>query len=171
MLLATIAHIKRIASDRYVRHWQALSIIFLYLCLDEALSIHDGKFLLYLRSALNTSGFFYFAWVIPGIILVIICLLAFLGFLTHLPAKFRRLFLMAGTIYVAGAIGMEMLNGYYANFYGQQDIVYAILTTIEELLEMLGIIVFIYALLSYMSFHVKELRAYMIDDRKQRRSC
>jgi len=172
ILLAIIAHAKKLAGERYVRHWQALSIIFLYLSLDEAVSIHENM-IEPLRATFNTSGFLYYAWVIPGAILVFICFLAFLRFLTALPAKTRRLFLLAGSIYVGGAIGIELVGGYHADLYAQQNMMYAIITTIEELFEMLGIVVFIYALLSYMSSYMKgvSLRVNFIDDRKQRRSA
>ena len=107
------------------------------------------------RSFFNTSGFFYFAWIIPASILVLTCLLVFLRFLLGLPAKTRRLFLIAGTVYVSGCIGMEMLGGYYTELHGEQNLVVAILTTIEEFLEMLGIAIFIYALLWYISTYMK----------------
>ena len=63
---------------------------------------------------------------------------------------------------------MEMVGGYYLTFYGKHNITYAILMTIEEFLEMLGIVVFIYALLSYMSSYMKgvSLRFNIIHDRK-----
>lgn len=172
ILLAIITSAKKVAGDLYVRHWGALSIIFLFLSLDELISIHE-RMIDPLRSTLNTSGFLYFAWVIPGAIFVSICLLAFLRFLTHLPAKTRSLFLVAGTLFLAGAIGIEMVGGYYSYLYGQQNITYAIITTLEEFLEMLGIVVFIYALLSYISSYMKgvSLQINIIDDRKQRRSA
>jgi hypothetical protein len=172
ILLATIAHAKKVAGESYVRHWASLSIIFLFLSLDEAVSLHEylsGP----MKSALNTSGFLTFAWVIPFAIFVIVCFLAFLRFLTALPAKTRRLFLLAGSIYVGGAMGMELVGGYYADLYGKQNMMYAMMATIEEFFEMLGIVVFIYALLSYMSSYMKgvSLRINFIDDRKQRRSA
>lgn len=171
ILLAIIAYAKKVARERYVRHWRALSILFLYLSLDEFLSFHEGMSEP-LRSAFDTSGFLYFSWVIPGAIFTLICLLLFLRFLTHLPAKTRRLFLIAGTIFVSGAIGMEVVDGKYASFYGEQNMTFAILTSIEEFLEMLGIIVFIYALLLYISSYIKGvgLRIRIIDDRKRRPS-
>ncbi|AFZ16499.1 hypothetical protein [Allocoleopsis franciscana] len=167
ILLATIAYAKKIARNRYVPYWGALSIIFLYLAWDEAFSIHE-QIIEPLRSTLNTNSFFHFAWVIPGSILVLLCLLAFWGFLCILPKKTRRLFLVAGTIYVAGALGMEMINGYYVSLYGQQNMGYAILTTLEEFSEMVGIAVFIYALLSYMGLSMDlDLSIRILKDRKQ----
>lgn len=54
---------------------------------------------------------------------------------------------------------MKLLAGYHTDLLAlhnqQPNMTYAIIMTIEELLEMLAIIVFIYALLSYISFYMK----------------
>ncbi len=63
--------------------------------------------------------------------------------------------MIAGTVYVSGCIGMEMLGGYYTELHGEQNVIIAILTTIEEFLEMFGVAIFIYALLSYISTYMK----------------
>lgn len=171
IVLAAIAYSKKIAGDSYRRYWQVLSIIFLYLSLDEIMSLHE-KAIEPVRSALNTSGIFYYAWVIPGAILTFICLLGFSRFLVHLPAKIGRLFLIAGSIFVGGALGVELIGGYYADFYNEQSMVYAIIVTIEESLEMLGIVVFVYALLSYINTYMEglSLQLTVVSDRQQRRS-
>jgi RsiW-degrading membrane proteinase PrsW (M82 family) len=123
-----------------------------------------------LRSILKASGFLYYTWVIPGAIFVIICLLSFLPFIRHLPAKTRRLFLICGTLFVGGALDLEIVTGYHDYLYGKENLVDVVMTTVEEFLEMLGIVVFIYALLSYISSYMKDmdLRVRIIDDRKQR---
>lgn len=154
ILLATIAYIKKLAHHRYVRHWGSLSIIFLYLAFDEAFVLHE-ELMEPLRNKLNVGGLLYFAWVIPGAIFVGACLLVYVKFLFDLPAKTRGMFLIAGTLYVGGAMGMELLGGYHTELYGLENMPYVLITTFEELLEMLGIAVFIYALLSYISSYMK----------------
>jgi hypothetical protein len=66
-----------------------------------------------------------------------------------LPARTRRLFLAAGAIFVAGAIGVEAVSGMQASLHGEQNLTYHLVITVEELLEMTGIVIFIYALLDY----------------------
>lgn len=105
----------------------------------------------------------YLLWVdfaAAGIPFVLIFVLAYLGFLTHLPTKTRRLFFFAGTLYITGALGVELISGYYADSYGMQNLTYATLTAIEESLEMFGVIVFIYTLLLFISSHVQEVRVW-----------
>jgi hypothetical protein len=50
---------------------------------------------------------------------------------------------------------------------------YAVITTIEQFLEMVGVVIFIYTLLLYVSSYMKgvALRIKMIDDRRQRQSA
>lgn len=156
MLLATIAQAKKATRDRYVNHWRILAIIFAYLSIDEALSLHE-KFIEPLRTSLNTGGILYYAWVIPGAIFAIAVFLGFLKFINALPTKTKRLFLTAGAVFIGGALGMELLSGAYAELYTDENFVTAVLTSIEEFMEMTGIIIFIYALLSYISSELKGL--------------
>lgn len=168
ILLASIAATKKGDGDRYALHWGALSVIFLLLSIDEVAVIHEtgGEVFESLARPLgfSASGFFYYAWVIPGAIFVLIILLVYLRFLADLPRQTRRLFLIAGALFVIGAIGMEMLTANLESLYGGYQneptsikIIAIIQTTIEELLEMLGIVVFIYALLSYIGSSAKEV--------------
>ena len=59
------------------------------------------------------------------------------------------LFIASGMIYVIGAMGLEILGGIQDVLHGSNTLVYLLLCTIEEILEMLGIAIFIYTLLSY----------------------
>jgi len=85
-------------------------------------------------------------------IVVALFLLVYWKFIIDLNPTIRKLFLMAGAIYVGGAIGMEMIDGFYFDVYGQ-DLTYELLTILEEVGEMLGIAIFIYALCYYLSVY------------------
>ena len=123
------------------------------------------------------SGFIYYAWVVPGAIFVLIVALAYLRFFASLPRKTRRQFLVAGALFVLGALGMEMLSAQLISSYGgveslnsMPDIIRisaAVVTAGEEFLEMLSIVVFIYALLSYAGFYVKEITVQVDTDNEQ----
>ncbi len=82
--------------------------------------------------------------------------LTFRKFIQSLPIKTKTLFLLAGFVYVTGALGMELIGGYIADSYGYNT-VYGIVSSIEEILEMLGIVIFIYGLLSYLQSQCEEL--------------
>jgi len=153
-----IALSKKKTSANYYPHWLGLALIFLFLAMDEALEIHE-QFAGPVRSALDiTSGPFYFAWVIPYGVALLIFLAAYLKFLIELPARTRLLFVSAGCIYVTGAIGFELLGGSHSALSGKENLMYVALSTSEEVFEMGGILIFVYALLSYISSEFKDLR-------------
>ncbi|NJK76997.1 MAG: hypothetical protein HC942_27310 [Microcoleus sp. SU_5_6] len=165
ILLRIIAAAKQKEGDRFFRHWKVLGCLFVIFSLDEILSLHEILIINDLRKALNLGGVFYFIWVIPGSIFVAVIGLSYIKFLKHLPRQTRNLFLLAASIYVGGALGMEMICGYYADAVGQRNLIYGLLASVEEILEMVGTIVFIYALLSYIGSHREniDLRFKIVD--------
>lgn len=153
ILLGTIAVVKTKEKNPYAPHWRMLSVLFLLLSLDEAASIHEWSTMPW-RRAFYTTGLLYYAWVIPGSIFALMIGVLYLGFLRNLPPDTRRLFVTAGVIYIGGVIGMEMVEGYYDTLYGTNNMSFALIVMIEEVLEMLGILVFLYALMSYLRLYV-----------------
>jgi hypothetical protein len=81
----------------------------------------------------------------------VILILFFLRFYLGLPRRFKLLFGVSALVYVFGVIGMEMIDGLFFPVESNFTLIYDFLTTIEESLEMLGIILFIYSLLKYMT--------------------
>lgn len=156
VLLALIAIIRRKQAKRDYLYWAGLSAVFLFLSIDEFATIHE-YLVKPLRNALHLSGIFYFAWVIPYIVVGFILFLVYLRFLFSLPQKVRNLFIIAGIIYIVGAAGFEMVNVYWSNHYGEKNASYALLTSCEEILEMLGILVFIHALTTYIASELQDV--------------
>jgi hypothetical protein len=126
------------------------------LSLDEAASIHEMGTAL--QPVLHTTGYLAYGWVIPGSIFVLIVLVMSLRFLAALPMYTRRLFLTAGAIYVGGALRIEMLEAQYETLHGRENLTYSLLLQgVEEGMEMVGIIIFLYALSSYLSSYRGEV--------------
>lgn len=88
---------------------------------------------------------------IPGAALVFLLRLFYLKFLLRLPAKTRFRFVLAATLYLGGCLGFEFIGGWYAEANGVQSLTYNLITTVEKSLEMMGLIVFIRALLIYLA--------------------
>lgn len=137
-------------TGRSLYKWLVLSLIFLFLAFDEFSSFHE-KIMVLLRDNYDLSGVFYYAWIVPYGIAVLLLGVAYVPFILKLPAKIRKLFLISGSLFITGAVGLEILGGQQDEIYGTYNLVYALLYTVEELLEMLGIALFIYALLLYIS--------------------
>lgn len=155
-LLAVIAVARKREKKRNYLYWAGLAAVFLFLSADETAGIHE-RLIIPLRTALHTSGFLYFAWVIPYGILLITMMVTYFRFLFSLPVRFRYLMIFAGILYVAGALGGELISGQWSDLHGQENLTYTLITTCEETLEMVGILVFVYALMSYITSELKDL--------------
>jgi hypothetical protein len=156
ILLKVIASFKKLEKDRFFHNWSILSIIFFYLSVDETASIHE--LLSYpIKNAFNLTGIFNYSWVIIGFIFILILFIFYYRFLLNLPSKTRNQFLLAGFIYVGGAVGIEMIGGNYRYFNPEENLVYAIITTFEESFEMIGIIIFIRALINYIEKNISDV--------------
>ena len=158
LLLFAIAFLKRKSLDPYFWNWVGLATIFVYMSLDEATRIHEVISAV-LNGTFNTTGIFYYAWVIPGIFFVLIFGIMYLKFTLDLQKRTRYLFMAAFFIFVGGALGLEMVGSAYIYKY-KFSLTYNIIGTIEELLEMSGIVIFIYALIDYIEVCLgsKEIR-------------
>lgn len=155
-LLATIARSKRRKGASYVSHWVALSIIFLYFSVDEAGVIHE-KLAKWLNTFPNPGGFHFSPWVILIATFALIFFSVYRRFLAGLPPETRRQFFLAGAVFFAGALVVDTIGEFHAGFYGNHNMTHSMITTVEEFLEMVGIVVFIRALVIYMSSHVKDV--------------
>jgi hypothetical protein len=146
LLLRVIARIEREAGGRLSRHWMLMSIIFLGLAVDEFLFLHEE-----INPRLDLSGFTQWSWVAVGIVFVLVFAFIFFQMIVQLPPPVRRLFILAGLIYLSGAIVMETVGGHYVTAWRRDSMRYVLCTAAEEFLEMTGIVVFIYALLRYLT--------------------
>lgn len=160
-ILALICASKRGAGERYY-YWLALALIFAFLTFDELFQVHEA-FIMPLRQKFALSGLLYFGWVIPYGIAAVLIAIAFVRFIVALPKKTSRLFVLSGVVYMSGALGFEMLGGFAASSFGEESAIYALAATTEELLEMIGIALFIYALLSYISTYMPSLQVTIED--------
>ena len=138
-------------------HWAALGVIFALMSMDELVSIHELSSRT-LRVLLGiTDGPLYQAWVIPAMAFVAFMAVAYVRFLAELPRRSCVLFVAAGLIYVGGALGMEMVGSNYASAHGR-DLAYGVIATLEEVGEMSGIVIFIYALMDHLERLAPESR-------------
>ena len=148
VLVIYISHRRKGLNDS--KYWIALSVIFLLVSMDEFMSVHE-LFTMPLREAFQFDHWFYFAWVIPGIIFCAVLLLFFLKFFFSLPGRYKRLFFASAFLLIGGAIGMEILDGLFISYNESSTFVYGILSTLEETMEFLGIILFAYSFIDYLN--------------------
>jgi len=149
ILLAVISTVKKNQKDKNQILWWIITFLFFFVSTDEILGSHEYM-AISLRKIFNLSGLFWFAWVIPFAIILFLLSIIFYKFIfLYLPLQTRKKFIISGIIYIGAALGLELIGGYFFTNWGGDNLSWIILTTIEEGLEMAGIIYFIYALLEY----------------------
>ncbi len=148
LLVGLITLITKKQKGSHVIEWAILTFGFLFMGFDEMASAHE-RLIEPTRALLGieTPGLLYFAWVVPAIVLVAVIGTGFVKFLVDLPARTRKAFMIAGAMYLGGAIGLELFEG--ACTVG--SLTYNTLVVFEESLEMAGVIVFVWALLDYLT--------------------
>lgn len=104
----------------------------------------------FMHDRLNTHGPLFFSWVICGSAFVAAMTVAYAPFLWRLPLRTRLSFLVAGALYVGGTLGMDVVQGPYAEQHGQYNMTFSMMATVEEVMEMSGVLVFIEALLAHL---------------------
>ena len=127
--------------------WTLLSRIFVFLALDESLQIHEILILPGLRHQVHPA--LASTWVIPYGLIALGLLWRLRNFLRALPATTSKRFLRSGSVYVLGSLGMEMVGSFAVRtgLIRLHSIWYGAITGIEESLEMLGLILFVQALM------------------------
>src|SRR5690606_23280057 len=157
------------------RGWYLMAVVFIFLGIDEGSQVHE-KFMFFSQRLLNTGGirtadlgWFYYSWVIPYGLAAAGLVLVLSRWLFNLPPKLRRGLILSGSIYLLGAVIMEMASGKaslatyhppsdfpwlpcesytdFANCWLYMDPAYITLYTLEEILEMTGLILAVHFLL------------------------
>lgn len=139
---ATSVLCANVAGNTERAFWKAMAIVFLFLAVDEAVSIHEYVSLM-AKKVFHASGALSRAWVIPyGIAAAIFAVLT-LPPLVRLPANTRYGLAVAGCVYVTGAIGFEILEtvtkDHATGIWMSKSLAYSLCVLCEESLEMLGI--------------------------------
>lgn len=150
LLLTSAFLLRRLSlsqSNDHAAEWTLLSRIFVFLALDEALQIHEILIFPGLRHQIHPA--LASTWVIPYGLIALALLWHLRRFLTALPAKTSTSFLKAGSIYLTGAIGMEMVGSFAvrSGLIRLHSFWYGAITGLEESLELVGLVLFLHALM------------------------
>ena len=129
-------------------YWLFLSILFLFLSIDESISIHEkfGYIQGYLvRKELISPILVTHRWLPFGVFFVFIVSIVLFPFVRELPADTRRYFLIAGFVFITGAIGFEYLAAWMLEtgfVESKKDWAYLVRRLFEEGFEMYGVAIF-----------------------------
>ena len=137
------------------RPWALLALVFAFLSIDEITSVHEKVDAL-IKFYTPTSGILHHAWVAPYGLAVLILAIVLCPWFLALNRWLQVMFFTSGAVFVGGALGVEIINGLYYSGLTETaaettTLIGDSLATIEELAEMTGVSVFIYALLTHLS--------------------
>lgn len=162
-LFAGIAVVQRRVEDPYRWHWFGLAVIFLGLSIDEAADFH-GAVSYKIQSTYDTSGVLAYPWILPAAILSLAVGLIYLRFLLQLPDPLRSRFVLAGALFLTGALVLEAIEAVYDTAFGGDGIAYILMVAAEESLEKAGVIILLAALLSYIGAIAGDIHARIASD-------
>jgi MFS family permease len=149
-LLLEIGLYKKKKGEHFAPQWFILSGLFVYLAFDEVMQVHE-QLIEPLQWLLAARGVLHFAWVVVGAPLVLVIAIAYLPFFLRLPRRVQLWTFASAATYVTGAIGVEMIGGWYVDSYHDWGFPYYLITTLEETLELVGLSLLICGLLDFIA--------------------
>jgi hypothetical protein len=144
LLLFLLYVINRGGDFRRYRYWLYLSLLFLLLSVDEASSIHEKFTQLQRYTGVLVPFIQTHSWLLYGVLFTVVVGVFFIPFLVALPARTALWMMLAGAIFLCGAIGVESLGAWfrYRNIAGHHDLMDNLRRLVEESCEMYGIALF-----------------------------
>lgn len=147
LLCLLVAQVRRLRLEPIAGRWAALSAFLLVMAIDETAQLHDMA-TRPLRKALGLDfGALYFAWLLPALLVLGAACFYFAPLVRSLSTTIRPQLLVAAIVYLAGAVGLEMVGGSLVSD-GHQSLGYLTVITLEESLEILGGFLMLTALLN-----------------------
>jgi len=129
--------------------WIGLGILGFLLSIDEVATIHERWGDIASGTPLSSDALGY-SWVLGGLVFAGLVAVLYLPFLIRLDARTRWLLIAAGVVFLAGAVGVEIVNGTtpLADGDGGRALLQHLLVAgVEEFLEFIGASLLVYALM------------------------
>ncbi|PIA77475.1 hypothetical protein BFR04_08515 [Gaetbulibacter sp. 4G1] len=152
ILLYIIFKFEKSKNLKRANYWLFLSILFVFLSIDESASIHENFDLVY--DYLSYNGFAprlleTHQWLFFGLLFIFFIGIILIPFFKILPKRTLGYFLISGIIFVVGAMGFEFLGAIMLKtgiVESKDDLLFSIRRIFEEGFEMYGIALFNIAL-------------------------
>jgi hypothetical protein len=145
LLIAAACALAAWRGGELARRWWVLSVVFVFLSLDEAVIIHElGDELM---ARVLDRDVDVPLWTIPAGIAVLVVGAYCLRLYRSQPSHLRRAWVVALLAFVGGAVGFEALGRPHYAVPSEAGVTYILLSTIEEGLEMAGALIFLWAVM------------------------
>lgn len=154
--LAFVGMMKYQERDRHWWQWFAIALIPLFLSLDDMAQLHEALSRP-LSDEYGFGGLFHWAWLVVALPVVAVLTVLFLPFLIRLPARTAVLLLAGAGITFSGGVVLEMFEGWRVDASGQGGLLLFSMVTVQEVAEMIGSIIALYAIIDYAGGYRPEL--------------
>ncbi len=129
--------------------WRLVAVALFLMSVDEAAQLHEWVGGL-VQPMLPEWGFLYFGWVAVGLLVIAASAPFFIRFVRSLPGPTRLHLVAAAGLFLAGAVGVEMVTAVYMSASENKlSLMYITLSHIEEFLEIIGLIVLLKGLMAF----------------------
>jgi hypothetical protein len=137
-------------------HYVCLGWMFAFLACDEILGFHEQISDIISRD-LHIASSLVLGTVLFAIVIVPLGVVFCWRWLLVLPPRVTLVMILSAAIYLLGAVGMEVVGISYAKEVGgKNNLTYQMFAIIEETLEMIGIAIFNYALLTLLLWQKRQ---------------
>lgn len=116
-----------------------LAAVFVLLSCDETASLHE-LLIAPVRNGLGVGGILHLAWIIPAMGFLMVLGLVVWPLYFQVSPTLRRGAIIAGMLFVGGAIGAEMVGGKMISEGDYGSFAYILTITFEEGLEIVGLL-------------------------------
>jgi hypothetical protein len=157
VLAAAVALTQGARPERYRTRWVLLAAALAFLSLDEAAALHEST-IRPLQRILDAGGPLRYNWILPGSVAIALMIAAFRPPIAAMPRSLARMAGIGVVLFVVGALGFEVYEGWIADSAGERAPGLIPLYVIEEALEMAGAILFAHGLASLVAGESGALR-------------
>lgn len=127
------------------RFWRTLFITFFLFALDETFYIHQHfKMSTFgVIASYDRASWSHYLWVIPYFVVFGSLFIMLFVYSRDIARDLRVKMLVAGTIFLSGAVAMEFVGTFYAVFKPEGDVYLLLIKSAEGVLQMVGSVMFI----------------------------
>ena len=154
--LAFVGLMKYQERDRHYRQWFAIALIPLFLSLDDMAQLHEALSQP-LSDEYGFGGLLRWAWLVVAIPVVLVLTVLFVPFLRRLPGRTMALLLLGAGMTFSGGVILEMFEGWRVDSHGHGGVLLFSMVTVQEMMEMIGSIIALYAVIDYVAGYRPEL--------------
>lgn len=149
LLVAIVARTLRLTGDPMSTRWRVLAVIFFVLSVDEAVGIHEEAGQIVPETD-ELGGTLFSGWVVIYAIVVGLVGWYVVPLLRGLARRHRARFIASAVVYVSGALFVELVESAITSRTGDETWRYQLVSTVQEMTEMVGVALFIWALLKFL---------------------